>query len=76
MQVRSLGQENPWSRKWQPTPVFLPGEPQGQTSLVGYTVYRVAKRWTQLSTHVSKVAWFRLTPSATTTESTFLLLAL
>ena len=25
-----------WSRKWQPTPVFLPGEPHGQRSLVGY----------------------------------------
>ena len=24
-----------WRRKWQPTPVFLPGEPQGQRSLVG-----------------------------------------
>ena len=24
-----------WSRKWQPTPVFLPGESQGQWSLVG-----------------------------------------
>ena len=24
-----------WSRKWQPTPVFLPGESQGQGSLVG-----------------------------------------
>ena len=23
-------------RKWQPTPVFLPGESQGQRSLVGY----------------------------------------
>ena len=22
--------------KWQPTPVFLPGEPHGQRSLVGY----------------------------------------
>ena len=26
MQVRSLGREDPWSRKWQPTPVFLSGE--------------------------------------------------
>ena len=26
----------PWSRKWQPTPVFLPGEFYGQRSLVGY----------------------------------------
>ena len=24
-----------WRRKWQPTPVFLPGESQGQWSLVG-----------------------------------------
>ena len=27
----------PWSRAWQPTPVFLPGEPQGQRSLMGYS---------------------------------------
>ena len=26
-----------WRRKWQPTPVFLPGEPHGQRSLVGYS---------------------------------------
>ena len=25
----------PWGRKWQPTPVFLPGESHGQRSLVG-----------------------------------------
>ena len=28
--------EIPWRRKWQPTPVFLPGEFHGQRSLVGY----------------------------------------
>ena len=27
----------PWSRKWLPTPVFLPGESHGQRSIVGYT---------------------------------------
>ena len=27
----------PWRKKWQPTPVFLPGEPRGQRSLVGYS---------------------------------------
>ena len=27
----------PWRRAWQPTPVFLPGESQGQRSLVGYS---------------------------------------
>ena len=28
----------PWRRKWQPTPVFLPGKSHGQRSLVGYNV--------------------------------------
>ena len=27
----------PWSRKWQPTPVFLAGEFHRQRSLVGYS---------------------------------------
>ena len=27
----------PWRRAWQPTPVFLPGEPHGQRSLEGYS---------------------------------------
>ena len=35
--VRSLGWEDPWRRKWQPTPVFLPGESHGQKSLAGYS---------------------------------------
>ena len=26
----------PWSRKWQPTPVLLPGESHGQRNLAGY----------------------------------------
>ena len=26
----------PWRRAWQPTPVFLPGESDGQRSLAGY----------------------------------------
>ena len=26
-----------WRRKWQPIPVFLPGNPYGQRSLVGYS---------------------------------------
>ena len=27
----------PWRRKWQPTPVFLPGASHGRRSLVGYS---------------------------------------
>ena len=34
-QVRSLGWEDPWRRKWQPTPVSLPGKSHGQRSLEG-----------------------------------------
>ena len=26
-----------WTRKWQPTPAFLSGEPRGQRKLVGYS---------------------------------------
>ena len=36
-----------WRRKWQPTPVFLPGESQGWGSLVG-CVYGVAQSQTRL----------------------------
>ena len=40
LQCRKLGFDSwvrkiPWSRKWQPTPVFLPGKPHGQRSLEG-----------------------------------------
>ena len=29
--------KNPWRKKWQPTPVLLFGEADGQGSLVGYS---------------------------------------
>ena len=35
--VRSLGREDPWRRKWQLAPVFLPEESHRQRSLVGYS---------------------------------------
>ena len=35
--VQSLCLEDSWSRAWQPTPVFLPGEFHGQRSLAGYS---------------------------------------
>ena len=37
----------PWRRKWQPTPVFLPGESHGRRNLMGYSPW-VAKSWTWL----------------------------
>ena len=38
----------PWRRKWQSTPVFLPGESHGQRNLAGYSPW-VLKSQTQLS---------------------------
>ena len=35
-EVQSLVGKIPWSRKWQPTPVFLSGKFHRQGSLVGY----------------------------------------
>ena len=49
-----------WRRKWQPTPVFLPGESQGQESLVGYPLWgcRVRHDWSDLAAAV--FAYLRL----------------
>ena len=35
--VPSLSREDPWRRKWQPTPVLSPGESHGQRSLADYS---------------------------------------
>ena len=63
--VRSLGQEDPLERAWQPTPVFLPAETHGQRSLVshspqGHTESEQPKR---LST--ADGLWRRLTAALT-----------
>ena len=40
-----------WRRKWQPTPVFLPGESQGRGSLVGCRLWgrTVGHDWSNLA---------------------------
>ena len=59
--VRSLGQGHPfdpwvrkalWSRKWQPTPVFLPGKFHGQRSLASYSPWghRIRHDWAHMHT--------------------------
>ena len=52
-QVWSMGRI-PWRRKWQPTPVFLPGESHGQRSLVGLQsmgLQTVGEDWANKQTH-------------------------
>ena len=40
-----------WRRKWQPTPVFLPGESQGRWSLVG------CRLWGHTELDRTKATW-------------------
>ena len=43
-----------WSRKWQPAPVFLPGESQGQRSLAGYSPWGCKESdTTEATKHIS-----------------------
>ena len=34
----------PWRRKWQPIPVFLPGESHGQRSLADHDDYSISSK--------------------------------
>ena len=45
-----------WRRKWQPTPVFLPGESQGRGSLMGCRLWghTVGHNWSDLAAKRSK----------------------
>ena len=40
----------PWSRKWQPAPVFLPGKFYGQRSLAGHSPWCHKRVWHDLAT--------------------------
>ena len=42
-QVQSLGREDPGRRKWQPTPVCLPGKSYGQKNLVVYSPWSLKR---------------------------------
>ena len=47
-----------WRRKWQPTPVFLPGESHGQRILVGYSPWGCRVRYDWICTHTqTETVW-------------------
>ena len=52
----------PWRRKWQSTPVFLPGRFHGLRSLVGYSPWSLNEsemtEWLSTHTHSVRSSWF------------------
>ena len=57
--VQSLGREDPWRRKWQATPIFLPGKAHGWRSLAGYSPWgRKESDTTERLTHTHDVSQF------------------
>ena len=62
MRVRSLGQKDPLEKEMATTPVFLPGESQGQRSLVGYSPWGckesdMTERLTHIPRDVEQALW-------------------
>ena len=47
-----------WKRKWQPTPVLLPGESQGRGSLMGCHL------WGRTESDTTEVTWQHIVPGS------------
>ena len=48
----------PWRRTWQPTPVVLPGESHGQSTLVGYSPQGCKESdMIEVNEHTSILGW-------------------
>ena len=71
----------PWRRKWQPTPVFLPGKSHGQRSLAGcspgshkesdtneHIAFKVANGKRQAKTNWKFKQWRQLRPTSVVRE--------
>ena len=52
-----------WRRKWQPTPVFLPGEFLGLRNLVGYSPWDYKKVSHDFQPYLCCIFWHVLSPS-------------
>ena len=63
--VWSLGWEDPWRRKWQPTPVFLPGKFHEQSNLASYNPWDHKESGTTEHTILVPVAFNTCTPDTT-----------
>ena len=64
--VGCFKRQSRWRRKWQPTPLFLPGKSQGQKSLAGHSLsgHKESDATDGLSTHMQRFlggsSWARL----------------
>ena len=47
----------PWRKKWQPTPVFLPGKSHGQRSQVSYSSWSHRRVGYILATKQKRIRW-------------------
>ena len=56
----------PWRRKWQPSPVFLPGESRGQRRMAGYSPWgcRVRHDWMTKHTHTHSWPMYNIIQSS------------
>ena len=73
--VQSLEWKMPWTREWQPTPVFLTGESHGQRSLVavvhgGHKKSDMTGRLTHTHTHTHIHLFFRVGTEAQRNQTT------
>ena len=52
--------KTPWRRKWQPTPVFLPGKSHGQRSLADYSPWglKESNNWAHTCAHTHTHSYF------------------
>ena len=64
--------KNPWRRKWQPIPGFLPGRPHGQRSLAGQGSKdcRGSHNWVCTHTHMHTFIQDKMWSSASSTHFT------
>ena len=67
-----------WRRKWQPTPVFLPGESQGQRSLMGCCLWGCTESDMTEATQQQHSAFrlYKWYPSNTRRDKSFFLILL
>ena len=63
-----------WRRKWQPTPVLLPGKSHGWKSMVGYSPWRCKEQDTIERLHFTSLqtlGWEELMPQVSVSKSIF-----